>query len=135
MSINPESLSCCLQLRQVFGNSPDETAYCQMLLNRETVGDGLTMIQPSMLAYTFGVEPEPVLLDVSSIMPDRILLLDSYFYIVIFHGSTIAQWRRADYQSQEEHAAFAELLQVWEAPKAASRQLLGSFVLGLERGR
>ena len=35
--------------------------------------------------------PEPVLLDVSSIAPDRILLLDAYFYVVVFHGGTVAQ--------------------------------------------
>lgn len=44
---------------------------------------------------------------------DRILLLDSYFYVVIFHGSTVAQWRKAGYQDQEEHAAFKALLEVW----------------------
>ena len=29
---------------------------------------------------------EPVLLDVASIAPDRILLLDAFFYVVVFHG-------------------------------------------------
>ena len=29
---------------------------------------------------------QPVLLDSSSIMPDRILLLDTFFLILIFHG-------------------------------------------------
>ncbi|XVE90922.1 hypothetical protein DITRI_Ditri20bG0114800 [Diplodiscus trichospermus] len=55
--------------------------------------------------------PEPALLDVAAIAADRILLLDSYFTIVIFHGSTIAQWRKAGYQNQPEHQAFAQLLQ------------------------
>lgn len=31
---------------------------------------------------------------------------------VVFHGSTIAQWRKAGYQDQPEHAAFKQLLQV-----------------------
>ena len=52
---------------QVFGNSPDETAYCRLYLNRETVGDAMTMIQPQLLSYGMGLPPEPVLLDVSSI--------------------------------------------------------------------
>ncbi len=51
----------------MFGNSPDETAYCRLYLNRETVGDAMTMIQPQLLSYGMGVPPEPVLLDVSSI--------------------------------------------------------------------
>jgi len=82
------------QFIQVFGNSPDETAYSRMLLNRETVSEAMLMIQPTLYAYSFQSEgPEPVLLDVTSISPDRILLLDAYFYVVIFHGTTIAQCR------------------------------------------
>ncbi|GJN33781.1 hypothetical protein PR202_gb22404 [Eleusine coracana subsp. coracana] len=54
--------------------------------------------------------PEPVLLDATAIASDRILLLDSYFTVVIFHGITIAQWRNARYQDQEGHEVFAQLL-------------------------
>ena len=38
------------------------------------------MIQPQLTAYHFAGPPEPVLLDVQSILPDRILLMDAYFY-------------------------------------------------------
>ena len=31
--------------------------------------------------------------------------------MVVFHGSTVAQWRKAAYQDQPEHAAFKALLQ------------------------
>ena len=47
-----------------------------------------------------------VLLDVAAIQPDRILLLDTYFMVVVFYGSTIAEWRRAKYHEQPEHQAF-----------------------------
>jgi len=43
---------------------------------------------------------------------DHILLLDSFFYMVIFHGTTVASWRKNEYHLQPEHAAFAELLTV-----------------------
>jgi protein transport protein SEC23 len=110
------------QFIQVFGNSPDETAYSRMLLNRETVSEAMLMIQPTLYAYSFQSEgPEPVLLDVTSISPDRILLLDAYFYVVIFHGTTIAQWRKAGYQDQPEHAAFKSLL---EAPRSEANSIL-----------
>ncbi|XP_022867109.1 protein transport protein SEC23-like [Olea europaea var. sylvestris] len=91
------------QFVQVFNNSPDETAYFRMILNRENVANSVVMIQPSLISYSFHSGPEPVLLDVASIAADRILLLDSYFIIVIFHGSTIAQWRKAGYHEQPEH--------------------------------
>ncbi|CAM8941821.1 unnamed protein product [Rhodiola kirilowii] len=98
------------QFVQVFNNSPDETAYFRMILNRENVANSVVMIQPSLISYSFQSGPEPVLLDVAAIATDRILLLDSYFTVVIFHGTTIAQWRKAGYQDQPEHQAFAQLL-------------------------
>ncbi|XP_010531432.1 PREDICTED: protein transport protein SEC23 [Tarenaya hassleriana] len=99
------------QFVQVFNNSPDETAYFRMILNRENVSNSVVMIQPSLISFSFHSEPEPIILDVSSIAADRILLLDSYFTVVIFHGMTIAQWRKAGYHNQPEHQAFAHLLQ------------------------
>ncbi|KAL2892650.1 Protein transport protein SEC23 [Bienertia sinuspersici] len=99
------------QFVQVFNNSPDETAYFRMILNRENVANSVVMIQPSLISYSFHSSPEPALLDVSSVAADRILLLDAYFTVVIFHGATIAQWRKAGYHDMPEHQAFAQLLQ------------------------
>ncbi|WCJ23094.1 Sec23/Sec24 protein transport family protein [Euphorbia peplus] len=99
------------QFVQVFNNSPDETAYFRVILNRENVANSVVMIQPSLISYSFHSGPEPALLDVAAIAADRILLLDSYFTVVIFHGATIAQWRKAGYHDQPEHQAFAQLLQ------------------------
>ena len=42
--------------------------------------------------FSFG--QEPVLLDTSSLQPDRILLMDTFFHIVIYHGETIAAWKK-----------------------------------------
>ncbi|KAJ8755439.1 hypothetical protein K2173_019237 [Erythroxylum novogranatense] len=99
------------QFVQVFNNSPDETAYFRMLLNRENVTNAAVMIQPSLISYSFNSLPQPALLDVASIAADCILLLDSYFSVVVFHGMTVAQWRNMGYQNQPEHQAFAQLLQ------------------------
>jgi protein transport protein SEC23 len=92
-----------VSLLQVFNNSPDETAYFRMLLNRESVTNSVAMIQPSLISFSFDSPPSPVFLDVASIAADRILLLDAYFSVVIFHGMTIAQWRNMGYQNQPEH--------------------------------
>ena len=69
------------------------------------------MIQPTLMSYTFDAQPQPVLLDSVSIKPDVILLLDTFFHILIFHGETIAQWRKAGYQDQEGYENFKELLE------------------------
>jgi len=52
------------------------------------------MIHPSLISYSFNAPPEPTLLDVTSISADHILFLDAYFNVVVFHGMTIAQWRK-----------------------------------------
>jgi len=109
------------QFVQVFNNSPDETAFFRIALSRAPTSAAVTMLQPSLLSYSFAAPPEPVLLDVGSIQPDRILLLDAFFSVVIFHGSQCAAWRKAGYAEQPEHAAFAALL---AAPKADCAALL-----------
>ena len=56
------------------------------MLNREDLTQGLIMVQPILYSYSFHGPPEPVLLDSSSIQADRILLMDTFFQIVIYHG-------------------------------------------------
>ena len=58
---------------------------------REDLTQCLIMIQPILYAYTFNGPPEPVLLDTSSIQPDRILLMDTFFQLLIFHGEVILE--------------------------------------------
>lgn len=53
-----------------------------------------------------------MLLDVASIHPDRILLLDAYFSVVVFHGSTIAAWRKQGFHEQPGYESFKSLLEV-----------------------
>lgn len=109
------------QFLQVFNNSPDETAFYRHCLNREDLTNSLIMIQPTLISFTFNNSPEPVLLDSVSVKPDVILLLDTFFHILIFHGENIAQWRRAGYQDQDNHENFRELLQ---APRTEASELL-----------
>eukprot|EP00041_Stephanoeca_diplocostata_P017970 m.372535 g.372535 ORF g.372535 m.372535 type:complete len:779 (+) comp20875_c0_seq2:182-2518(+) len=111
------------QFLQVFNNSPDETAYYRHKLNREDCINALTMIQPTLTSYSFNGPPAPVLLDTSSIAVDSILLLDTFFHILIFHGETIAQWRKQKYHEQPGHENFRQLLQ---APRDDAQEILQS---------
>ena len=72
------------------------------------------MIQPTLMSYQLEQPAEAVLLDSISIKPDAILLRDTFFHILIFHGDTIAQWRKAGYHEQEGYENLAQLL---DAPK------------------
>ncbi|KZV67256.1 protein transporter SEC23 [Peniophora sp. CONT] len=98
------------QFLQVFNNSPDETAFYRHALNEEDVNNSLIMIQPTLMSYGLDTPPAPVLLDSVSIKPDTVLLLDTFFHILIFHGETVAQWRKAGYHEQEGYENLAELL-------------------------
>uniref|UniRef100_A0A7S0P3C0 Protein transport protein SEC23 n=1 Tax=Calcidiscus leptoporus TaxID=127549 RepID=A0A7S0P3C0_9EUKA len=109
------------QFLQTFGNSPDETTYARLVLARENTTNSLIMIQPTLLAYSFDGPPVPVLLDVTSISPERILLLDTFFHVIVFHGETISAWRKQGYHESTEHAHFRELLL---APKEDAAMLL-----------
>ncbi|KAE8277382.1 Protein transport protein Sec23B [Larimichthys crocea] len=53
--------------------------------------------------------------------PDRILLMDTFFQLVIYHGETIAQWRKAGYQEMAEYENFKQLLQ---APLDDAQEIL-----------
>ncbi|CAA9964387.1 hypothetical protein CFE70_006947 [Pyrenophora teres f. teres 0-1] len=110
------------QFLQVFNNSPDETAFYRHVMNHEDVSNSLIMIQPTLDSYGFDHEGgQPVLLDSSSIQSETVLLLDTFFHILIFHGETMAEWRKAGYQEQEGYENFRELL---EAPKEDAKELI-----------
>ncbi|TFY70212.1 hypothetical protein EVG20_g2789 [Dentipellis fragilis] len=109
------------QFLQVFNNSPDETAFYRHILNEEDVNNSLIMIQPTLMSYAIDTPPQPVLLDSVSIKPDVVLLLDTFFHILIFHGETVAQWRKAGYQDQEGYENLKELL---ELPVTDAQDLL-----------
>ena len=52
---------------------------------------------------------------------DRILLLDTYFNVVVFHGETVAEWKRQNYQDNPEYVSFKQLL---EAPQEEAKELM-----------
>ncbi len=64
------------------------------ILNRENVSNSLVMIQPMLMSYSLDAPTQPVNLDVSSLAPNRILMLDTFFHVVIWYGDTIDKWRR-----------------------------------------
>ncbi|KAJ1664806.1 GTPase-activating protein S23 [Coemansia sp. RSA 1646] len=109
------------QFLHVFNSSPDETAFYRHCLFREDTSNSLTMIQPPLLSYGFEGPPAPVHLDSVSMKPDVILLLDTYFHILIWHGETIAEWRNAGYHDQPEYENLKLLL---EAPVDDAQAML-----------
>lgn len=100
------------QYIQRFNVSPDENITYSFYLMRENATNGLVMIQPALFEYSFTAPPHAVLLDAQSVNPDTILLMDTFFHVVVFHGNNIAQWRDQGYHSRPDYAHFKTLLEV-----------------------
>jgi len=98
------------QFLQVPNSSPDETVYFRYHLLRQTVAHGLLMIQPTLICYSLSGPPTPVLLDNTSMQPDRILMLDSFFWVTLWVGETIAAWRNEGYHEMEGYENVKALL-------------------------
>ena len=111
------------QFLQVFNNSPDETTYYRNVLNREDVNSSLIMIQPTLMSFSMEAPPQPVLLDSVSIQPNASLLLDTFFHVLVWHGETIASWRKAKYHENPTYAAFKEMLEAQVAEAQVNFQL------------
>lgn len=106
---------------QVFNSSPDESAFYRHVFNSEDTLNSLTMIQPSLTSFEIDAEPQVVLLDSLSIKPTRILLLDTFFHLLIYHGSQIAEWKRLGYQDMEEYEYLKEF---FERPRLEAAEIL-----------
>eukprot|EP00761_Pharyngomonas_kirbyi_P010528 gb/GECH01010548.1/.p1 GENE.gb/GECH01010548.1/~~gb/GECH01010548.1/.p1 ORF type:complete len:775 (+),score=181.75 gb/GECH01010548.1/:1-2325(+) len=100
------------QFLQIFNSSPDETAFFRSILNKSDCTSSLLMIQPSLTCYDLsGEEPYPVLLDSTEVTADRVLLLDTFFTLVIHRGQNVAAWEQAGYHEQPEYANIKQLLE------------------------
>ncbi len=60
-------------------------------------------------------------MDSASILDDRILLMDTFFHILIYRGKAVAEWRALGYHNMPEHENFRQLLQ---APVGDAQEIL-----------
>lgn len=77
------------------------------------------MIRPTLVRYQLDQQPCPVTLDSTSVLPDAILVLDTFFHVVLFHGEHVAAWVRAGYADVPEYANFRSMLQAAESDALA----------------
>lgn len=108
-------------LIQVFNNSPDETVHFRYYLQRESVSNVLIMIQPTLESYTLDNDPVPVLLSAGSVTKDNVLLLDTFFHVIVHYGAHIAGWVDAGYHEKPDYENLKELV---DMPKDDAAQLI-----------
>ncbi|KAG9390471.1 COPII coat complex component, Sec23 (Sec23) [Carpediemonas membranifera] len=80
----------------VFGMSPDETAYYRHHIMRADVRSSVTMVQPVLIAYKpeNPDEPGPVDLDSRSANPQHVLLMDTFHHVLVWRGDNVVQWEK-----------------------------------------
>jgi protein transport protein SEC23 len=98
-------------LLQSHNSSLDESSFHRVCFKRENVVNCLLMIRPALMEYSFNSNvPRPVSLDVSSLKPTIVLLLDAFFHIVVWRGETVQQWYENEYHLNPEYAHFKQLI-------------------------
>lgn len=105
-----------------FNNSPDDSAYSRLLFMRCKLEDNLTMIQPILQSYSFS-EISPAILDISSIKNDTILVLDTYFIVLVYYGEKIHNWVQKGLHKTKNYPHLTQLLEV--AEKNALKRVAG----------
>ena len=107
---------------QSFNESPDESTYYKYLLLGESVENCIIMIQPLLFEYTAeNPNKVPVFLDLNSLKSDCVLLLDTFFHVVIWHGVDVVKWREEGFQDQEGYENIKEML---EEPQEYAQNIL-----------
>ena len=107
---------------QSFNESPDESTYYKYLLLGESVENCIIMIQPLLFEYTAeNPSKVPVFLDLNSLKSDCVLLLDTFFHVVIWHGVDVVKWREEGFQDQEGYENIKEML---EEPQDYAQNIL-----------
>ena len=61
------------------------------------------MIQPTLMQYSLkSREATPELLDLDSMKNDVVLLIDTFFEICIYKGSSVASWEEQKFHEEPE---------------------------------
>ena len=91
--------------------SPDESTYKNHYLMRENVDHVLLMMQPTVDLYGLDCPyATPAPLDSSSIVPDKVLLMDAFFNVHILLGHVLHEWQKAGYFDKPEYAHLKQLV-------------------------
>eukprot|EP00758_Cryptobia_borreli_P014493 Tbor_TRINITY_DN5925_c1_g5::TRINITY_DN5925_c1_g5_i1::g.19035::m.19035/K14006/SEC23; protein transport protein SEC23 len=101
--------SACLQ---IFNSSPDETTIIRLLLSKAPCDDGVLMVQPALYSYSMDSPPKAVPLDSNAINPNGMLLMDTFYDVLVYRGDTIQAWKEQGYDQDPNYAHFAEFLKI-----------------------
>ena len=80
-----------------FGAPPDQSIYVKTCMMRESIGNGIVMVQPALLKYTTDdADPVPVELDLDELQDEVVLLMDSFFMVLVWQGPSVYDWKKQE---------------------------------------
>ena len=80
-----------------FGAPPDQSIYVKTCMMRESIGNGIVMVQPALLKYTTDdADPVPVELDLDELQDEVVLLMDSFFMVLVWQGPSVYDWKEQE---------------------------------------
>jgi protein transport protein SEC23 len=109
------------QLVQSFNVSPDESLYNRTLLLKENTMNSLAMIQPALILYAINEDPKPVNLELQYMKPENVLMLDTFFHVLVWNGETIEKWVKAKLHEKPEYAHLKKQI---ESPLKDAKQII-----------
>lgn len=98
-------------LVQTDGISNDESSYFKLLLFKLITEDAIKMIKPSLMSFHYQGDIVPVELDISSLNPECILVLDSFHNVLLWKGKYVADWIREGLDQKPEFSFFKEVIE------------------------
>ncbi|EAX95350.1 Sec23/Sec24 trunk domain containing protein [Trichomonas vaginalis G3] len=104
-----------------FNSSPDLTASLRHSLLMEDTTNSLFMIQPTLMQYTADFQQSPVFLDMNSLKKDTILLLDTFFRVLVWYGENVASWRN---QGLDKNPDYENVKWMLETPLQEAKALI-----------
>jgi protein transport protein SEC23 len=80
---------------------------------RESIANCMVMIQPALIRYSAtNTTPEPVELDINELKEDVILLLDTYFNVLVWYGENAYGWKEQNLQDEPDYEYLKEFFEM-----------------------
>lgn len=93
-------------LVQKDGVSQDESAYFRILIYKLRTSEAIKMIKPALIAFHYQGDITPVELDINSLNPESLLVLDSFHNILLWRGEYVSNWIKEGLHEKEEYSFF-----------------------------
>lgn len=116
----PEKLDKFIEFLYFFSKShfisksnctPDSVSGMQLTLCSESIDNCLFIIKPSLICYNAYGQCASVDLDNSNLQKENVLVLDTFYRVLVWYGEAAASWRDNKYHEDEEYSNVKKLLE------------------------